>query len=62
MVFLDRFIVDFTYVDNSFSFIVNGTRITTDEIQFDNQSGTINIQFPNGKSGDNPEVYLQFII
>ena len=44
----DRFIVDFTYVDNSFSFMVNGTRITADEIQFDSGSGTINIQFPDG--------------
>ena len=57
----DRFIIDFTYVDNSFSFIVNNTRITTDEIQFDNQSGTINIQFPDGakwgQSGGIPAVY-----
>lgn len=57
----DRFIIDFTYVDNSFSFIVNNTRITTDEIQFDNQSGTINIQFPDGakwgQSGGIPAIY-----
>ena len=57
----DRFIVDFTYVDNSFSFIVNGTRITADEIQFDGQSGTVNIQFPNGnkwsQSGGIPAIY-----
>ncbi|MCT3803158.1 hypothetical protein HZP90_16840 [Elizabethkingia anophelis] len=57
----DRFIVDFTYVDNSFSFLVNGTRITADEIQFDGQSGTVNIQFPNGnkwgQSGGIPAIY-----
>ncbi|HCD9235148.1 TPA: hypothetical protein NEG48_002138 [Elizabethkingia anophelis] len=57
----DRFIVDFTYVDNSFSFIVNGTRITADEIQFDSGGGTINIQFPNGnkwgQSGGIPAIY-----
>lgn len=58
----DRFIVDFTYVDNSFSFLVNGTRITADEIQFDGQSGTVNIQFPNGNKWGQSEVYLQSII
>lgn len=57
----DRFIVDFTYVDNSFSFLVNGTRITADEIQFDSGGGTINIQFPDGakwgQSGGIPAIY-----
>ncbi|HFK5553427.1 TPA: hypothetical protein ACGZ9Q_001480 [Elizabethkingia anophelis] len=57
----DRFIVDFTYIDNSFSFWVNGTRITADEIQFDGQAGTVNIQFPNGnkwgQSGGIPAIY-----
>lgn len=57
----DRFIVDFTYVDNSFSFLVNGTRITADEIQFDSDGGTINIQFPDGakwnQSGGIPAIY-----